>query len=160
PARSHRPRLGSGRRRLRPDGLLRHHRGRRQRLRVGGKLPARSAHTLQAVMALPAGVGVAADAGPRAYLEDRWAVAVTPGGLFAAVYDGHAGAEVADLAAADLHRAVLDALQAGHDPANALRQAFDRLARATDGLDCGSTAAALLLARPTLVTAHVGDSRI
>jgi serine/threonine protein phosphatase PrpC len=110
--------------------------------------------------ALPAGVGLAADAGPRAYMEDRWAVEVTPGGLFAAVYDGHGGAEVADLAAADLHREVLAALRAGLDPADALRRAFDQLARATDDLDCGSTVAALLLAGPTLSTAHVGDSRI
>jgi serine/threonine protein phosphatase PrpC len=112
------------------------------------------------VTALPAGVGVAANAGPRAHMEDRWAVQVTPGGLFAAVYDGHGGAKVADLAAADLHREVLAALRAGLDPADALRQAFERLARATDDFDCGSTAAALLLVRPTLVTAHVGDSRI
>lgn len=109
---------------------------------------------------LPAGVGVAADGGPRAHMEDRWAVQITPGGLFAAVYDGHGGARVADLAAAGLHRAVLAALEAGLEPADALRRAFAELERATDDPDCGSTVAALLLARGALFTAHVGDSRI
>ena len=109
---------------------------------------------------LPAGVGVAADGGPRAYMEDRWAVQVTPRGLFAAVYDGHGGDRVANLAAAELHLAVLSALNAGLEPAEALRQAFAKLDRAADDVDCGSTVAALLLARPTLLTAHLGDSRI
>lgn len=109
---------------------------------------------------LPAGVGVAANGGPRAYMEDRWAVQLTPGGLYAAVYDGHGGAQAADVAAAELHRAVLSALDAGLEPTEALGRAFTQIARATDDLDCGSTVAALLLARPALLTAHVGDSRI
>jgi serine/threonine protein phosphatase PrpC len=112
------------------------------------------------VTSLPAGVGVAADGGPRNHMEDRWAVQDTPDGLFAAVYDGHGGAQVADLAAAELHRAVLSALGGGHEPADALRRAFAQLERATDDLDCGSTVAALLLARPAIFTAHAGDSRI
>ena len=94
-------------------------------------------------------------------MEDRWAVHATPGGLFAAVYDGHGGAAVADRAAAELHLAVLRALEAGLDPADALRQAFDELERG-DGrprlrLD---GRAAPLLGRERLLTAHVGDSRI
>jgi serine/threonine protein phosphatase PrpC len=109
---------------------------------------------------LPAGVGVAANGGPRAYMEDRWAVQAMPGGLLAAVYDGHGGSAVADLAAAELHRGVLSALETRLKPADALRQAFAHLARATDDLDCGSTVAALLLAHGALFTAHVGDSRI
>ena len=110
--------------------------------------------------ALPPGVGAAADIGRRPYMEDRWAVQVTPGGLFAAVYDGHGGSHVADRAAADLHLAVLRALRAGLDPADALRQAFDELEAATADPDCGSTVAALLLTGEGLVTAHVGDSRV
>lgn len=110
--------------------------------------------------ALPAGVGVAADVGLRSHMEDRWAAHVTPGGLFAAVYDGHGGAEAADRAAAGLHLAVLRALQAGHEPPDALRRGFEELAEATADLDCGSTAAALLLSGSALVTAHVGDSRV
>jgi serine/threonine protein phosphatase PrpC len=93
-------------------------------------------------------------------MEDRWAVQVTPGGLFAAVYDGHGGARVADLAAAELHRAVLAALETGLEPAGALRQAFAELERSTDDLECGSTVAALLLVPGALFTAHLGDSRI
>jgi serine/threonine protein phosphatase PrpC len=93
-------------------------------------------------------------------MEDRWAVQATPAGLFAAVYDGHGGAQVADLAAAELHRAVLSALGAGLEPADALRRAFAQLEGVADDLDCGSTVAALLLAQPALFTAHVGDSRI
>jgi serine/threonine protein phosphatase PrpC len=93
-------------------------------------------------------------------MEDRWAVQATPGGLFAAVYDGHGGSRVADRAAADLHLAVLRALRAGLDPSDALRQAFYELEAATADLDCGSTVAALLLGREWLVTAHVGDSRV
>ena len=110
--------------------------------------------------ALPAGVGVAADGGPRDHMEDRWAVQATPSGLFAAVYDGHGGARVADLATAELHRAVLSALDAGLEPAEALRWAFAHVERAADELHCGSTVAAFLLARPALLTAHLGDSRI
>ena len=109
---------------------------------------------------LPPGVGVAADGGPRAHMEDRWTVQATPGWLLAAVFDGHGGSEVADLAAAELHRAVLSALETGREPADALQRAFADLDRATDDLDRGSTVAALLLARGSLVTAHVGDSRI
>jgi serine/threonine protein phosphatase PrpC len=109
---------------------------------------------------LPAGVGVAADGGRRAHMEDRWAVQPTPGGLFAAVYDGHGGARVADLAAAELHRAVLSALEAGLEATEALLRAFTQLEQAADELDCGSTVAAFLLASPTLFTAHLGDSRI
>ena len=110
--------------------------------------------------ALPAGVGVAADAGLRSHMEDRWAVQATRHGLFAAVYDGHGGSRVADRAAADLHPAVLRALQVGLDPADALRRAFAELEAATADAECGSTAAALLLTGEALTTAHVGDSRM
>jgi serine/threonine protein phosphatase PrpC len=111
-------------------------------------------------MALPSGVGASADIGRRSHMEDRWAVQATPGGLFAAVYDGHGGSHVADRAAADLHLAVLRALRAGLGATDALRQAFDELEAATADPDCGSTVAALLLGREELVTAHVGDSRV
>ena len=67
---------------------------------------------------------------------------------------------MADRAAAELHLAVLRALRAGLDPADALRQAFDELEAATADPDCGSTVAALLLSREAIVTAHVGDSRV
>jgi serine/threonine protein phosphatase PrpC len=112
------------------------------------------------VTTLPAGVGVAADQGLRPYMEDRWAVHATPHGLFAAVFDGHGGARVADQAAAELHLAVARGLRTGHDGADALEQAFAELARATADAECGSTAAAFWLAGTTLVTAHVGDSRV
>lgn len=126
-----------------------------------GREPApRSARAPEAVTALPPGVGAAADIGRRTYMEDRWAVQATPGGLFAAVYDGHGGSHVADRAAVELHLAVLRALRAGLDPAGALRRAFDELEAATADPDCGSTVAALLLSREGLVTAHVGDSRV
>jgi serine/threonine protein phosphatase PrpC len=127
---------------------------------VGGEPAPLFARTPEAVTTLPAGVGVAADTGRRSHMEDRWAVQVTPGGLFAAVYDGHSGAQVADRAAAELHLAVLRALRAGLDPAGALRQAFDELEAVTADPDCGSTVAALLLTRETLITAHAGDSRV
>lgn len=110
--------------------------------------------------ALPAGVGVAADAGLRDHMEDRWAVQATPHGLFAAVYDGHGGVRVADRAAADLHRAVLRALQAGLEPSDAFRRGFAELEAMTADEECGSTVAALLLTGVTVATAHVGDSRV
>jgi serine/threonine protein phosphatase PrpC len=112
------------------------------------------------VTALPAGVGVAADAGLRRYMEDRWAVQAAPHGLFAAVYDGHGGSRVAALAAAELHPAVFRALEAGHGPAAAFRRAFAELETMAADAECGSTAAALLLTGEALITAHVGDSRI
>jgi serine/threonine protein phosphatase PrpC len=126
---------------------------------VGGQ-PAPRPSAPQAVTVQPAGVGVAADAGLRAHMEDRWAVHATPHGLFAAVYDGHGGARVADQAAALLHLAVLRAIRDGLDGDAALRQAFAELARVTADAECGSTAAALWLAGTTLTTAHVGDSRV
>jgi serine/threonine protein phosphatase PrpC len=112
------------------------------------------------VTVLPPGVGVAAHAGHRAYMEDRWAVHVAPGGLFAAVYDGHGGARVAERVAAELHLAVFRARGAGLEPADALRRAFADVDARTTREDCGSTAAALLLTPQALTTAHVGDSRI
>jgi serine/threonine protein phosphatase PrpC len=93
-------------------------------------------------------------------MEDRWAVQATPHGLFAAVYDGHGGSDVADRAAAELHPAVFRALQAGLDPPHAFRRAFAELEAATADSECGSTVAALLLAGEALTTAHVGDSRV
>jgi len=112
------------------------------------------------VTALPAGIGVAADAGQRAHMEDRWAAQVTPDGLFAAVYDGHGGSRVAERAAADLHLAVFRELRTGLSPADALRRAFADLEARTADADCGSTVAALLLTGEVLMTAHVGDSRV
>jgi serine/threonine protein phosphatase PrpC len=112
------------------------------------------------VTPLPFGVGVAADVGRRDHMEDRWAVQATPYGLYVAVYDGHGGSRVADLAAAQLHLAVLRARQAGLDPAGALRRAFGELEAATADAECGSTVAALLLTGESLTTAHVGDSRV
>jgi serine/threonine protein phosphatase PrpC len=112
------------------------------------------------VTLLPAGVGVAADIGRRPSMEDRWAVQVTPGGLFAAVYDGHGGSRIAERVAAELHLSVLRALQAGLDPDAALRRAFAELEAVTADPDCGSTVAALLLTEAALTTAHVGDSRV
>jgi serine/threonine protein phosphatase PrpC len=127
---------------------------------VGEKPPPRPARAPEAVTTLPAGVGVAADAGRRSHMEDRWAVQATPHGLFAAVYDGHGGARVADRAAADLHLSVLRARQAGLEPGDALRRAFAEMETATAGEECGSTVAALLLTGMALTTAHVGDSRV
>jgi serine/threonine protein phosphatase PrpC len=116
------------------------------------------------VTALPAGVGVAVDAGLRDHMEDRWAIQAAPDGLFAAVYDGHGGARVADRAAANLHPAVLRAWRTGLEPGEALRRAFAEMAAATAGEDCGSTAAAFLLTGPltgmVATTAHLGDSRV
>jgi protein phosphatase 1E len=112
------------------------------------------------VTTLPAGVGVTTDVGLRNHMEDRWAVQATPHGLYVAVYDGHGGSRVADLAAAELHLAVLRARQAGLDPAGALRRAFEELEAMTANAECGSTVAALLLTGGSLTTAHVGDSRV
>jgi len=109
---------------------------------------------------LPPGIGVAADPGRRSHMEDRWAVLAMPQGLFAAVYDGHGGHRVADRVAAELHRAVAHALQAGLDPSDAFRRGFAELEALTADEDCGSTVAALLLTGPRMTTAHVGDSRI
>jgi serine/threonine protein phosphatase PrpC len=109
---------------------------------------------------LPPGVGVAADRGLRSYMEDRWAVRETPHGLLAAVFDGHGGVLVAQRAAAMLPRELARALRAGRDGAAALEQAFGEVAQATADADCGSTATAFWLSEASLVTAHVGDSRV
>jgi serine/threonine protein phosphatase PrpC len=112
------------------------------------------------ISAIPAGIGVAADAGQRSHMEDRWAVQSAPDGLFAAVYDGHSGSRVAELAAAEFHVLVLRGLRAGLSPADTLRRAFADLEALTADADCGSTVAALLLTGEALTTAHVGDSRV
>ena len=109
---------------------------------------------------LPPGVGIAADRGLRAYMEDRWAVHKTPHGLLAAVFDGHGGVLVADRAATMLPLALSRALRAERDGAAALAEAFAEVAQATADADCGSTATAFWLAGASLVTANVGDSRI
>ena len=127
---------------------------------MGRQSTSRSAGSSEAVSGLPPAVGIAADAGHRHHMEDRWAVEVTPDGLFAAVYDGHGGARVADQAAAQLHLAVFRGLLAGLDPPRALEAAFAQLAAATADAECGSTAAVFLLAGGALTTAHVGDSRV
>jgi serine/threonine protein phosphatase PrpC len=93
-------------------------------------------------------------------MEDRWAVQTMAHGLFAAVFDGHGGARVADRAAADLHLAVLRARQAGLEAGDALRRAFAEVAAVTADEECGSTVAALLLTGRAVTTAHVGDSRV
>jgi serine/threonine protein phosphatase PrpC len=127
---------------------------------VGGAPDSGPAGSPKAVTALPPGIGVAADVGLRDHMEDRWAVQMTPHGLYVAVYDGHGGSRVADRAAAELHVAVARARQAGLDPAGALRRAFAELDAVTLDADCGSTVAALLLTGAALTTAHVGDSRV
>jgi serine/threonine protein phosphatase PrpC len=55
---------------------------------------------------------------------------------------------------------VFRALAGGLGPADALRQAFEELDRRTSGVDCGSTAAAVLITSGALLSAHAGDSRV
>ncbi|MFN3974866.1 MAG: PP2C family serine/threonine-protein phosphatase [Dehalococcoidia bacterium] len=113
--------------------------------------------------------GEAHDQGPRPSDEDAWCLIPDFGGkrhtLFAAVFDGHGGAEAARLAAYFLPRQ-LEALASGPaQDAEELRQALIRAYEDTSAYlrnrtQSGTTAATVWVTPYGLWYAHVGDTRI
>ena len=111
--------------------------------------------------ALPAGVGVAADVGLRAHMEDRWAVQAAPGRPLRGRLrrprrrpgrgSGRRRCSISPCSARS---------RPGSTRRAALGRAFAEVEQATADAECGSTAAAFWLAGAALTTAHVGDSRV
>jgi serine/threonine protein phosphatase PrpC len=101
--------------------------------------------------------------GRRASMEDRHVVMQqrTPLGavLFAGVYDGHGGADVADLAAERLHAYVFDSIERGAGIEQAFRDGYARLASEARHEHVGSTACTAAFAGRYVTVAWVGDSQ-
>jgi len=111
-------------------------------------------------MILVATCDAAAVQGPRRAMEDRHVLIEHDHAVFGGVYDGHGGAEVADLLATHLHMSFFDAMDTGVPPEAALEQAFGEADHATNDLESGSVAGACYLNAGRLVFAHVGDVKI
>lgn len=103
-------------------------------------------------------ISVAATRGPRGTMEDRYFVSNDQS--FFAVYDGHGGYRVADLALANLYNFFV---QAGKSPMESFKEAFDRLSAivlSDSRLDLeGSTACVVHVGDTKYTSANVGDSR-
>jgi serine/threonine protein phosphatase PrpC len=94
-------------------------------------------------------------------MEDRYVLVEEASALFGGVYDGHGGAAVADLVAAELHRKFFQARAAGLGPEAAFLRAYEETDRATGHFQhCGTTAANFFVQGDRLAVAHVGDARI
>ena len=82
---------------------------------------------------------------------------------YAAVYDGHCGRHVAELASQLLPSCILSQKCFPHDPAEAMVQAFTQTDRSiykkTRGRDGGSTCSAALIVGNELYVANLGDAR-
>lgn len=107
--------------------------------------------------------------GRRSTLEDTHVVIPNfhkRGCVFAAVYDGHRGSEVADYAASHLHnKHFLKEIKRGVPTKTAFRRAYLKTSMEAkrmvpDHLLCGSTAATAYLCGNNIVYAWAGDSRI
>lgn len=104
-------------------------------------------------------IGIEARQGPRAEMEDRHVVAAEPEGLLVAVYDGHGGAAVADLAERHLPPAFFAALRRGQGVEAAFHQAFAEVDRLTRDEECGAGVTAVFVGDASLVAANLGDGR-
>ncbi|MFQ5882025.1 MAG: PP2C family serine/threonine-protein phosphatase [Candidatus Methylomirabilales bacterium] len=99
--------------------------------------------------------------GFRRTMEDRHVLEIQPQvGLFGGVYDGHGGAEAAEIVAASLHQAFFEALEAGLHPPRAFRQAYRMVEERLEGIESGTTAVTAFLREDELSFAHVGDAGI
>lgn len=115
-----------------------------------------------------AGVGFAEDQGPRDAMEDAHVILPSEFGgrkdqSFFAVYDGHGGKAVADLAANRLHLNFLNELSAMGNPKLALRNAYlrtdEQLKTAGFADSTGSTAVTAFIQGDKLYIANAGDAR-
>lgn len=80
--------------------------------------------------------------------------------LYAAVFDGHGGEEVARRAAEELHARVATALESSDHHGTALREAFREFDESVAREPCGSTAAVMILRSADLTVANAGDSHV
>lgn len=103
--------------------------------------------------------------GGRDAMEDRTVLRATSVGatehVFAAVFDGHGGEGVAEIAESLLYAEWLRARQAGLSDEAALARAFAEVASATQSLErVGSTAAVAVVSAAWVTVAWLGDSRV
>lgn len=103
---------------------------------------------------------VVSEIGLRPRMEDRHALVEGAGGLFGGVYDGHGGVEVAELVASQLHQEFFKALEEGLAPEAAFLRSYERMDRAVQSLDCGTTAATFFIRDSEITVAHLGDARV
>lgn len=103
---------------------------------------------------------VVSEIGLRPRMEDRHALVEGAGGLFGGVYDGHGGAEVAELVASQLHQEFFKALEEGLAPEAAFLRSYERMDRAVQSLDCGTTSGTFFIRGDELAVAHLGDTRL
>lgn len=110
-------------------------------------------------------VGAAENCGLREYMEDRFYFDLDfrhKGELFAGVYDGHGGDEVAQFLQKELHHRVLNHLGDGNSFLKAFVLAYEKIADEVCDLKLaeGSCAANLILSGGKIYFANAGDVRI
>lgn len=108
--------------------------------------------------------GVAAEQGKRKTMEDAHSVVIGDGYGWYGVFDGHGGAEIAQLAARSLHTIARDAILNKKLNFTHLFTLFDdfldgRPQRKSSAYEQGSTAVIALIQEGVLTVANLGDSR-
>lgn len=98
--------------------------------------------------------------GMRRRMEDRSRVVIRPEGIFAGVFDGHAGVSVADRLAGRLSGHFFSFFDRGLPVADSLESAFTEMDRECRQMDCGSTAACAYVSGHRLTAANAGDASV
>lgn len=103
--------------------------------------------------------GIASEQGKRPTMEDAHSVVIGDGYGWYAVFDGHSGAEVAQLAAKSLHTKATDEILKKSLDFKKLFEAFDASLDKEIAFKQGSTAVIALIQDGMLTVANLGDSR-
>ena len=107
---------------------------------------------------------VITDIGGREELEDTHSLIFDfqgdPAKTFGAVFDGHGGKGVAELAAKRFHQVFRRFLESGLSEKQALESTFLAVDKETEGIDSGCVAVAFLLSGQDLTFANAGDSEL
>lgn len=102
--------------------------------------------------------------GRRPSMEDTFCLIKKFGGepdwIFAGVYDGHGGEEVAKLAVKEIPRLFLQYLRQGKSIAKAFSLAYQEVSDADDFEHVGTTALSLFIKGKRMYIANAGDSRM
>lgn len=104
--------------------------------------------------------GIASEQGKRKEMEDAHSVVIGDGYGWYAVFDGHSGAEVAQLAARYMHRLASDVIPQRNLDFKKIFELFDQfLGKKEIAFEQGSTAVIALIQDGMLTVANLGDSR-